>query len=212
MRPRLEKRVQAIDRAVTVLLGGALLSIGLAPTAKAGPITTYTYTGPAFTTLTGAAACPVQCDLSGSFTVSSPLAGGLINATITPTSFSFTDGLNTLTNLNTTGAFDQADFLLFSTNGAGQITQWEIILQHVSLAEMETYSSISGGAPADETWIGNPGTTSGTASWVGTAGGSSGPWVPSTPSTTTPEPTTLMLLSTGLLGFGIMLLRRKQIA
>ncbi len=71
----------------------------------------------------------------------------------------FTNGLNTLTNLNTTGAFDQAFFLLFSTHGAGQITQWEIILQEVGVAEFETFSSISGGPPSDETWIGNPGTT-----------------------------------------------------
>jgi len=207
MRPPSEETVQAMDRAVRVLLAGALLTIVLAPAAIAGPVTTYTYTGPAFTTFTGVAACPVQCDLSGWFTVSSPLAANLTNATITPTSFSFTDGLNTLTNLNTTGTFDQANFLLFSTNGAGQITQWEIILQHVGLAEMETFSSISGGAPSDEAWIGNPGTTSGTALWVGAAGGSSGPWVPSTLTTTTPEPTSLLLLGTGLLGLGIMRLR-----
>jgi hypothetical protein len=209
MRPRSEERVQAID--VQVLLAGALLSIILAPSVRAAPVT-YTYTGPAFTTFTGAAVCPVQCDLSGSFTVSSALPGGLTNATITPTSFSFTDGLNTLTNLNTTGAGDQANFLLFSTNGAGQITQWEIILQHISLAQFETFSSISGGVPEDKTWIGNPGTTSGTALVDGIAGGPSGSWVPSTPTTTTPEPTTLGLLSTGLLGLGITLTRRKKIA
>ncbi len=209
MKPRSEEKVQAINWAVRVLLVGALLSIVLAPAAKAGPITTYTYTGPAFTTFTGVAACPVQCDLSGSFTVSSPLAGGLINATITPTSFSFTDGLNTLTNLNTTGGGDQANFLLFSTNSFAQITQWEVILQHVSLGEMETYGSI-GGPSADETWIGNPGTTSGTASWAG-EGGTSSPWVPSSPAGI-PEPTTFLLLRTGLLGLGIMRLRRKQIA
>ena len=121
--------------------------------------------------------------------------------------------LNTLTNLNTTGAFDQAFFLLFSTNGAGQITQWEIILQSVGLAEFETFSSISGGPPSDETWIGNPGTTPGDAFWEGTAAGPSGPWVPSTPTIpSTPEPASFLLISTGLLGLGTMLLRRKQSA
>ena len=212
MRPRSQRMVRAID--VRALLAGALLSIVLAPSAWAAPVT-YTYTGPAFTTFTGIAACGVQCNLSGSFTVSSALTGGLTNVTITPTSFSFTDGLNTLTNLNTMDAGDQALFLLFSTNGAGQITQWEITLQDISVAQFETLSSISGGIPEDKTWIGNPGTTTGTALVDGIAGGPSGSWVPSTPSTPpslTPEPTSLLLLSTGLLGLGMMLLRRKQIA
>jgi len=215
MKSQSEVKFQAIGKAVRVLLVGALLSLGPAPSLRAGPITTYTYTGSAFTVFGGTdvGACPPECNLSGSFTVSNPLAGGLTNAAITPTSFMFTDGSTAvLTNTNTTGTGDEASFQI-TTNGAGVIIAWDINLEDVSVALMESYNGNCSGTPFDESWNAPLTGFNNFAQWQGTGGcPSGGTWVSSNPSTTTPEPTTLMTLSTGLLGLGIMRLRRKQIA
>src|ERR1700726_686907 len=96
---------------------GSVLVFSLA---YAAPVT-YTYTGNPFTTDTGTYTCPPECSFSGSFTVSSPLAGSLSYASITPTAFSFTDG-NTTWNVADTIAAQ--DFFLISTNPAGAITNW----------------------------------------------------------------------------------------
>lgn len=214
MNPRSEEKVETIDRAVKVLLAGALLSLGLVPCATAGPVTTYTYTGPGFTSWTGTDSSSAETNLSGSFTVSSPLGDGLTDATITPTSFSFTDGYSTLTNLNTSGGGDEAVFSIW-TNGSGQITAWSYTLIGGSpVVYMEssyisgtlddvTYDPVAGVPPAadytNEAQVAEESETTPVA------------WVPSS-GATTPEPTSLLLLSTGLLVLGIMRLRRKQIA
>jgi hypothetical protein len=55
MKPGSEEQVQAIGRAVRVLPAGALLAIGLAPSAGAG--TVYTYTGNPLTVFFGSDSC-----------------------------------------------------------------------------------------------------------------------------------------------------------
>src|SRR6266852_9607446 len=69
--------------------------------------TVYTYTGNPFNQFFSAT-CPPECDISGSFTVSAPLAPNLTSLFIfTPNSFSFTDGIVTVTQTNaTTSAFE----------------------------------------------------------------------------------------------------------
>ena len=85
---------------------------------------TYTYTGHLFTGFTGGAACPTECQIAGSFTVTNPLpvssSGYLFGSTL-PTSFSFTDGAFTFNNTNTTSS----DFG-FITDPTGKLIGWNM--------------------------------------------------------------------------------------
>jgi hypothetical protein len=80
-----------------------LLCVGIAGPANADTI--YTYVGNNFDTFSGDAVCPSQCNLNISFTVTQPLTNYLAGPAyanpntvlIKPASFTFTDGLNTVT-------------------------------------------------------------------------------------------------------------------
>jgi hypothetical protein len=88
------------------------------------------YTGNAFDTfVVGAPTTPgdpyTSADsIQGSLDLASPLAADLVLASITPVSFTFADGVNTLTQGNSTTAVFQ-----FSTNSSGEIIEWRVILQ-----------------------------------------------------------------------------------
>jgi hypothetical protein len=105
------------------LVASLLLMLGSAAPAVADSFTQYTYTGKVFTTQFENS-CPPICKITGSFIVASPLAANLNNATITPLSYSFTDGVTILTQANS--QIENFDF--FSTNGVGAIKQWDIFL------------------------------------------------------------------------------------
>ena len=124
----------------------ALFAIIVAASAS-GQTTTYTYTGSAFTRFSipsGETAtfftCPPICKITGSLTMAEPLGPNFFGG-ITPLSFTFTDGLTTFTNLNST-------FFAFAevaTNGQGQITLW-IIDAIAPAAPGANISSIYGGS------------------------------------------------------------------
>jgi YVTN family beta-propeller protein len=106
---------------------GAQQTVTLSGTGADVPVaasTTYNITGNPFTTFTGAASCSPDCNVTGSFTLAQPLAPNLSNATITPTSFSFSVGTSNLTQANTTSA----SFSSVSTDASGSITAWSISL------------------------------------------------------------------------------------
>jgi hypothetical protein len=71
-----------------------LLMTFCAVSAKAD--TTYTYTGPQFTEF-GAAVCPPTCNITGSFTLATPLPA---NVTVAIDTFAFITGPYTFTNLS----------------------------------------------------------------------------------------------------------------
>jgi hypothetical protein len=86
--------------------------------------TVYSYTGIPFDFFQNAS-CPPTCNMTGSFTVASPLAPNITGMpAFTPLSFSFTDGSTTFTNVNST-LF--ASFAV-NTNATGSITDWGINL------------------------------------------------------------------------------------
>ena len=92
--------------------------------------TTYSITGNPFTTFTGSAACPPDCNITGSFTLAQPLAPNLSLATITPVSFRFSVGPYVLDqNSATTAAFNYV-----STDASGNIIGWYIALSNASLS------------------------------------------------------------------------------
>jgi hypothetical protein len=169
---------------------------------------TYTYTGNHFDTFQNSGAPQIYSSadfISGQFTFSSPLAPNLnVNAptSIAPSSFSFTDGPHTFTPQNASSV------LFFSTDSSGAITQWvlefdiseggnDVNLQSRSEGPLNTFdmADIVGFQPGllidvEATNQNSPGV------WTMTT---------STPLAATPEPSTLALLGTGLVGaFGAM--------
>jgi len=94
--------------------------------------TTYNIRGNPFTSFSGSAACPPDCNISGSFSLPQPLAPNLSNATITPASFSFTVGTTNLNQANATSA----SFTNVSTDASGSITSWIISLSNTSFSIM----------------------------------------------------------------------------
>jgi hypothetical protein len=189
-----------------LLIAGALFAMELAPSAKAD--TVYTYTGNDYTSCGGtyctggpyALAITFDTTLTGSALVN--LAFTNITATIT--SFKFTDGSG-LTLDNTNDLVLGSPDIQISTNASGNIVAWFAgAYTFPATTQMQTnWDSPFGfipGADFSET----------APSFAGDFGflfNDPGTW--SMVSTTaTPEPSTLLLLATGLLGFGIVLARR----
>jgi hypothetical protein len=190
-------------RLVGVLLLGSLCMIVLAPSASAD--TTYTYTGNPFTFFCALPSCIAGTPevtgfhISASFTVASPLPDNLPSGTqITPLSMFITDGVFTLTELSVTPSPADPDILV-GTGPTGQIDRW--LFWEASQFGVGGQLSTCG-----PTFCGELSDFSNTIRGLSYNTNDPGTWTTST----TPEPSSLMLLGTGLVGLA-MGLRRKRL-
>ena len=162
-----------------------LLAAFGAPVAHA--TTTYVYTGNDF----ASAVSPYTTSdsVTGFFSIAT-LGANLSDVTISPTSYSFSDGVQTLTDQisGITGQFEH-----FTTDSSGNITGWQIYLLPPTTSQIFT-SSLGGGEDF--------GQTSGPV--YGVVFSAPGTWV-----TVTPEPTSVVLMSTGLLALAFVVRKRR---
>jgi hypothetical protein len=180
----------------------------LASALPASANTTYTYTGQPFVGFSGTDSCSGgvgQCSISGSFTVAAPLGDNFAFSEIAPLSFSFTDGVTTITQLTDSNII----FFEVGTNASGNINQWQIqVLTDNDLQELLTYSSDIFGFPIDMSGLES---SSPPFPFIATAEtGVLGSWGPN--GGNVPEPSAFILLGSGLLGVLGTSLRRKQSA
>jgi hypothetical protein len=180
-------RKSAIPILRALLLGGVLI-IGLASSARADSI--YYYSGSLF---------------EGSFTVPQPLPPDQFNngigITITPTSFSFTDGTLTIPE---SGATSVSSFFSFITDSNSKITAWFVRVAETKGDITVEFDTIL--FPSDTGFDSVVVLDNG----VVVEGGfnSPGNWGGPHPA---PEPPSLILLGTGLLGLLALAVRSKRL-
>jgi hypothetical protein len=97
--------------------------------------TVYSYTGPSYQTSSAPYAYPMN--ITGTMTLPTPLPPDTHGIAVHPTSFSFSDGVQTITNLNATYNF----FSGFTTDENGNITSW-IVTVKLGTAEISTIRDI----------------------------------------------------------------------
>lgn len=170
----------------------AAFLLSVAPSVSFGSAI-YTYTGQDFTSAT----LPYLTSesVTGSFTLNTPLAANLQNGSIKPTAFSFSDGVQTLTE---TTAFSDS-FGDISTDAGGNITSYFIQVNNLTQGYIKL-SGVGNGLSGDmvRLTLGDAGsnTTAGIFQMSGMT------------TSTTPEPSSMVLLGSGLLGMAGILKRR----
>lgn len=186
---------------------------------------TYTYTGQDYQFAQGAYTTSER--VTGEVTVAAPLATGLALNTgvaqpFTVLSFSFSDGVQTITNASpdlTTSAID------IGTNAAGLPVQWSVDLyQRVvegylffggSLIPQYGFNQIltTDQTNFKEDWVFNGYSPRGGSGWLGENSNDPGTWtltVNPTPAAATPEPSSIALVATGMLGMAGWVRRRGK--
>jgi hypothetical protein len=170
--------------------------------------TTYTYTGHDFTEVQ--APYTTSDSVTGWFTVAAPLPEFDFPQDVDPIAFSFSDGVQTITNLNDTSP---SDFFV-TTDSVGDIRSWIVQLypnddmHNANFIQMGNFTDFPSGdrgnlpLPSGDLPLGGDGEVEEVGNWAMSSSISS-------PSPT-PEPSTFALFATGLLG--LVQVARRRIA
>ncbi len=181
-----------MSRFFAILALFVILCAAYAPSASANTIK-YSYHGNPFNSFQGVVTSGGHITaITGFFTLGAPLAANF-NGTVGPLTFRFTDGFSTLRQANSTFV---APFFI-STDQKGTITDWVLELAELGNPPLMVKMGSQGGAMfgAQDITLYFSGGLVGSASITG----SQGTWTATSP-VVTPEPSTLILLGSGLLG------------
>jgi len=174
----------------TALVASFILFIGLQSTARAE---TYTYTGQDFESAT----LPYTLSdfVSGFFTVASPLGDSLPLGTFTPTSYSFSDGVQTFSS-----ASPPSVTFKVGTDASGNINAWFISL--TSGLNVISTATTPNQEDFGETSVGTASNLFAEGSWQASSGGGGG-------GSTVPEPGYTALVGIGLAAIAVV---RRRLA
>jgi hypothetical protein len=159
----------------------------------------YTYAGNPFTSTSDPAGGFAGQSIDGSFTLAAPLTDGLMftsspTGNVVPLAYSFTDGVNTFTNLNSVDDFQ------IETNGSGVITEWFVAIS-TNGVNTPGLSTQDDGSAMSPTIVDNG--HSSFDNFGGQNENDKGIWTPSSTSAV-PEPGNLMLVGLGLAAIGVV--------
>ena len=174
-----------------LLISSALAVLFAMDAVSARADVVYSYTGAAFTTVSGSYTTSMK--VTGSIDLTSALGANFGPAIVTPNSFSFSDGLQTIT--NTTPSVSSS--FVLQTGFFGNINSWQIVLS-ILLGEVvdEIVVTLSGDY-AEFGFVPSQAFNNTAGSW-------------SAPVSTVPLPAALPLFASGLGALGLLGWRRKK--